>query len=75
MQILTSQGDLLQAGETAEKAFSRVTGPNSAVNVHHERLQQILQPQSLVKKIDATRQDDKEEEVKPSDVPEGLDVV
>ena len=69
------EGNLLQAGETAEKAFSHVTGPNSAVNVHHERLQQILQAQSLVKKIGPTRQDNKEEEARPSDMPEGLDIV
>ena len=52
------EASLVNEGETAEQAFTRVSGANSGVHVHHEKLQQMLEAQQTVKEINNARQEE-----------------
>ena len=53
-----SESDLVRSQETAEEAFQRCLQPDSSLNLHHDKLQQILLAQSKVKEINEARKED-----------------
>ena len=52
------EADLLGPDETAEEAFQRYLQPGSDLDLHHDKLQQILAARDQVKKISDARQKD-----------------
>ena len=67
------EDSLVDEGESAEQAFNRVLHGNNELNVHHEKLQQMLKEQVTVKEINEVRLNDIEV-VKSEDNGEGLHI-
>ena len=52
------EADLLGTDETAEESFQRHMLPGSSLELHHDKLQQMLTARTQVKKITEARQED-----------------
>ena len=53
-----SEADLMGPNEKGEEAFQRYLQPGSRLNLHHEKLQQMLLAQSKMKEINEARKED-----------------
>ena len=53
-----NESDLVEPQEKAEEAFKRCMQPGSSLNLHHDKLQQMLLAQSKVREINEARKED-----------------